>query len=152
MSLATKKDITISSAESCTGGLISKYLTDLSGSSKFFNSSVIAYSNTSKIKLLNVSKKTLKEQGAVSKEVAIEMAKGLLEATNSTIAIAVTGIMELNKNEDNQKPTGVWICWCCADQYKTLYRDLEGNRTENRTETARLGISGLYDFIKEIYF
>ena len=97
MNLAIQKNVTVSTAESCTGGLIAKYLTDLSGSSNFFDSSIIVYSNSSKTSLLNVPKMTIDKKGAVSEETVKEMAKGLLKITNSTVVIAVSGIMELRK-------------------------------------------------------
>ena len=87
-----KTKLTLSIAESCTGGLISKKITDLSGSSSYFLGSVVAYSNNLKKKLLNVNDKTLKKYGAVSQEVAIEMANGVNLLTNSDISIATTGI------------------------------------------------------------
>ena len=68
-STALAKNVYIAVAESCTGGLISKYLTDLPGSSKFFSFSIISYSNESKMRYLNVKSETLKSHGAVSKEV-----------------------------------------------------------------------------------
>ncbi len=71
--VAVAKKMLISTAESCTGGLISKYLTDLDGSSLFFDSSIVAYSNDSKISLLGVKKQTLLQHGAVSKAVVEEM-------------------------------------------------------------------------------
>jgi nicotinamide-nucleotide amidase len=83
---------TLSTAESCTGGLISKLLTDISGSSEFFVGSVVSYSNSVKEKLLNVPKDMLIEKGAVSREVAEAMAWGVLRATGSDYAISVTGI------------------------------------------------------------
>lgn len=150
MNLAIQKNVTVSTAESCTGGLIAKYLTDLSGSSNFFDSSIIVYSNSSKTSLLNVPKMTIDKKGAVSEETVKEMAKGLLKITNSTVVIAVSGIMELNSHMLNQKETGVWFCWQSEDVSKTLYSDLKGERIENRVEAAKIGILGLYDFIKEI--
>ena len=77
--IAVTKKLHISCAESCTGGLISKYLTDLAGSSRFFDSSIVVYSNNSKISLLNVNKETLSRYGAVSEAVVKEMSAGLLK-------------------------------------------------------------------------
>ena len=97
MALSIKKKITVSTAESCTGGLISKYLTDLPGSSNFFNSSIIAYSNKAKIDLLKVNPETIKSKGAVSEDTVKEMALGLLKLTDSSIVIAVSGVMGIDK-------------------------------------------------------
>ena len=82
----------ISIAESCTGGLLSSYLTSLKGSSIFFNGSVISYSNDLKNSLLYVNKNTLKLYGAVSRQSALEMAKGLKRRTGSEILVSITGV------------------------------------------------------------
>tara|TARA_B100000686_G_scaffold120569_1_gene127589 strand:- start:1324 stop:1809 length:486 start_codon:yes stop_codon:yes gene_type:complete len=150
MALSIKKKITVSTAESCTGGLISKYLTDLPGSSNFFNSSIIAYSNKAKIDLLKVNPETIKSKGAVSEDTVKEMALGLLKLTDSSIVIAVSGVMGIdkkNKNEENEK---VWICWLNQEKSKTFYTELGEDRGKNRLETTKIALLGLYDFIKEI--
>ena len=150
MALSIKKKITVSTAESCTGGMISKYLTDLPGSSNFFNSSIIAYSNKAKIDLLKVNPETIKSKGAVSEDTVKEMALGLLKLTDSSIVIAVSGVMcidKKNKNEENEK---VWICWLNQEKSKTFYTELGEDRGKNRLETTKIALLGLYDFIKEI--
>lgn len=90
--ILTKKGLTLAVAESCTGGLISNRLTNISGSSKYFITGVIAYSNESKTNMLGVSEKTLKRFGAVSREAALEMAKGIKLFACVDIGIGVTGI------------------------------------------------------------
>ena len=87
-----KKRLTIGVAESCTGGLLSNRLTDISGSSKYFISGVIAYSDESKEDMLGVSRDSIKQYGAVSKEVALEMAKGIKHFACVDIAVSITGI------------------------------------------------------------
>lgn len=86
------KKMTLSLAESCTGGLIASNFISLSGASEYFNSSFITYSNKSKEEILNVSPLTLEKFGAVSEETCIEMVKGLYNKTNSDICLSVTGI------------------------------------------------------------
>tara|TARA_Y100000817_G_scaffold274617_1_gene234986 strand:+ start:68 stop:562 length:495 start_codon:yes stop_codon:yes gene_type:complete len=86
------KNYKISLAESCTGGLLSSYITSLKGSSNFFNGSVISYSNDLKKSLLYVNKNTLKLYGAVSRQTALEMAKGLQRRTGSEILVSITGV------------------------------------------------------------
>lgn len=88
----TRKRLTLAIAESVTGGLISDKITDLSGSSRFFLMSVIAYSNDAKKKLLGVPQKTLARYGAVSKETALLMATGVKKCARSDIGLSVTGI------------------------------------------------------------
>ncbi len=86
------KGLTLASAESCTGGLIAKRITDISGCSDIFLGGCVTYSNDAKMKLLGVSETTLSERGAVSAETAKEMAKGIREALGSDIGISTTGI------------------------------------------------------------
>ena len=90
--LALKLNSKIVSAESCTAGLLSASLTEIPGSSAFFEQGYITYSNNSKTSVLGVENKTLKKYGAVSEQVAKQMAKGALKRSNSTIAISITGI------------------------------------------------------------
>lgn len=86
------KSMTISIAESCTGGLVSSRLTDVAGSSVYIKENYVTYSNDAKIKLLGVSEQTLKEHGAVSEECAREMVQGLFEKTGCDISLATTGL------------------------------------------------------------
>jgi len=87
-----KRKITLAVAESCTGGLISSRITDSSGSSEYFRMGIVAYSNKIKENILGVSSDLLKKYGAVSKEVALEMAKGARLLANTDIGVGVTGI------------------------------------------------------------
>lgn len=104
-----KKKLKIVSAESCTGGLISSLITNVPGSSEFFEKGLVTYSNQSKIELLKVKATTLIKFGAVSKEVVEQMAKGSLNKSESDkISIAVTGVAGPGKSDS--KPEGlVWI-------------------------------------------
>ncbi|MDR1122788.1 MAG: competence/damage-inducible protein A [Endomicrobium sp.] len=90
--LLIQRKKTISFAESCTGGKIASAITDIADSSLYFKTSVVAYSNESKFKILGVKKETLKEFGAVSEEIAKEMARGILSLSESDCAFSVTGI------------------------------------------------------------
>ncbi|MDR3330706.1 MAG: competence/damage-inducible protein A [Endomicrobium sp.] len=90
--LLTKKKKTISFAESCTGGKIASEITNVAGSSLYFKSSLVAYSNESKIRLLEVKEKTLADFGAVSEETSKEMVMGILKLSGSDYALSVTGI------------------------------------------------------------
>ncbi|MEY3441135.1 MAG: hypothetical protein RL493_369 [Pseudomonadota bacterium] len=88
----TKKKFRIALAESCTGGLVCQHLTNIPGSSVWFDRGFVTYSNESKIELLKVSQDTLLKFGAVSKEVASEMALGALNESHAQIALSITGI------------------------------------------------------------
>lgn len=87
-----KHKLTLATAESCTGGLAAKLITDISGSSSVFLGSVISYSNKIKTDILKVSEKTIAEEGAVSLKCALEMAKGIYKLTGADISISTTGI------------------------------------------------------------
>ena len=87
-----KKKLTISVAESCTGGMLSSTITSVSGSSKVFNLGFVVYSNKSKINVLKISKKIIKKYGAVSKQVCLLMVKNLSKISKTNISISITGI------------------------------------------------------------
>jgi nicotinamide-nucleotide amidase len=105
-----KQGRTLAVAESCTAGYVAKVVTDVPGSSRYFLGGVVAYSNEAKQHLLGVSQETLREQGAVSEETAVEMAEGAIKMFGSEIAISVTGIAGPGGGSPN-KPVGtVFIC------------------------------------------
>jgi nicotinamide-nucleotide amidase len=105
--LLTKKELTLSTAESCTGGYIGKRITDIDGSSKIYLGGVVSYANKVKMQLLDVKKETLKQYGAVSEQVAMEMAKGIAIKLNTDIAVSTTGIAGGTTTGKTTKPTGL---------------------------------------------
>lgn len=137
----------ISVAESCTGGLISKMITDLPGASEVFDLAVTTYSNEMKTKLLGVKPETLAEFGAVSAETAREMAKGVLELAGADIAVAVTGIAGPS-NAGSQKPVGT-VCIGIATGKKCYAATFvfAGSRKQIRQMSAR---TALYMVIDEL--
>ena len=100
-----KKKLKVSFAESCTGGIISSMITSISGSSKVFNFSIVTYSNESN-SLLNVSRKTIKKYGAVSKEVCMSMLENLSKVNKGNISLSVTGVAGPNGGT-KEKPVGL---------------------------------------------
>ena len=92
VSLLIKKKLTISVAESCTGGLLSSAITSVSGSSKVFTLGLVAYSNKSKTRVLKVPKKIMRKYGAVSKQVCLAMVKNISKIGRTNISVAITGI------------------------------------------------------------
>ena len=92
--LLTEKKLTVCTAESCTGGLLASIFTDITGSSNYFNGSIVAYNNDVKCLLLNIDKKMLHLHSAVSSPVSIEMATNAKKQFNASISIAVTGYIE----------------------------------------------------------
>tara|TARA_B100000965_G_scaffold10149_1_gene7884 strand:- start:474 stop:944 length:471 start_codon:yes stop_codon:yes gene_type:complete len=104
--ILTKKKLTVSFAESCTGGLLSSSITSINGSSKVFQMGIITYSNNSKIKLLKVPKTTITKYGAVSHETCLSMANNLSRISKSDISISITGVAG-PKGGTKQKPVGL---------------------------------------------
>jgi nicotinamide-nucleotide amidase len=104
--LLTKKKLTVSIAESCTGGLLASSITSISGSSKVFNMGLVTYSNNAKVKLLKVPKKTITKHGAVSYETCLSMLKNLSKISKSNISISITGVAGPNGGT-KEKPVGL---------------------------------------------
>ena len=104
--LLTIKKLTVSFAESCTGGLLASSITSISGSSKVFNMGLVTYSNNAKVKLLKVSKNTITKYGAVSYETCLSMVKNLSKISKSNISIFITGVAGPNGGT-KEKPVGL---------------------------------------------
>jgi nicotinamide-nucleotide amidase len=111
LALCREKGLMLATAESCTGGMVGAALTDIAGSSDVYERGVITYSNGAKIALLGVKAETLEAHGAVSEEVAREMAEGLLFSAPVDIAVSVTGIAGPGGSE--HKPEGR-VCFAVA--------------------------------------
>ena len=130
------KNLIITTAESCTGGMISSAIVHINGSSKIFKSSIIVYSNDMKSKLLNIPNDLITKNGAVSEIIAFKMAKNSLEILNTDLSIAVTGIAgPTGGNAD--KPVGlVWIAIGSKQKIITYKKQFFGNRLEIRQKTT----------------
>lgn len=115
----TKKKFRIALAESCTGGLVCQHLTNIPGSSVWFDRGFVTYSNESKIELLKVSQDTLLKFGAVSQEVASEMALGALNESHAQIALSITGIAGPSGGSI-EKPVGT-VFFAIAHQNKIIF-------------------------------
>ena len=131
-------------AESCTGGWIAKTVTDVAGSSDWFDCGLAAYSYEAKQRLLGVRAETLEHFGAVSRETALEMVSGALVHSGSTVAVAVTGIAGPGGGTDD-KPVGtVWIAWKRRGGYpKAELFHFEGDREAVRRQTVAAALRGL---------
>lgn len=134
--ILAKKKKNLALAESCTGGLIANRITNISGSSGYFKMGVIAYSNKAKINLLGVSEKKLKKYGAVSKEVAFEMASGVKKLAKTDIGVAVTGIAG-PKGGTKKKPVGLVYIAAASDGRKFVKKcGFIGNREEIKLQSS----------------
>jgi nicotinamide-nucleotide amidase len=134
---------TLVTAESCTGGWIAKTVTDVAGSSAWFDCGLAAYSYEAKQALLGVRPQTLEEQGAVSRETAIEMVSGALVHSGATLAVAVTGIAGPGGGTDD-KPVGtVWIAWKRRGGYpQAELFHFDGDRDAVRRSTVAEALRG----------
>jgi nicotinamide-nucleotide amidase len=129
--LLTAKNQTLSSAESCTGGNVSKMLTSISGSSSFFNGGIISYSNQSKSELLDINVQNIEKYGAVSKQVVEQMAANVRLKFNSDFGISTSGIAGPNGGT-TEKPVGtVWIAVANKDKVISKKLNLGYNRERN---------------------
>ena len=129
--LLKKKKLTLSTAESCTGGSIAARVTSVAGSSEYFKGSVVAYSNEVKMKLLGVSMETLEKKGAVSEEAVIEMVKGAMEALKTDCAVATSGIAGPGGGT-KQKPVGtVWIAAAYKNEIVSFKQEGDDGRIRN---------------------
>ena len=136
-----EKKLTIAVSESCTGGLIGKRLTDTAGSSDYFLGSITAYSNQLKTSLLNVSEKTLEVSGAVSEDVALEMANGIRNKTNADIGLSTTGISGPGGGTDT-KPVGlVYIGLVTPEKSIVKKYNLDFGRQIHREMTATVALN-----------
>lgn len=137
-------------AESCTGGGIAFYLTEIPGSSTWFERGFITYSNRAKEELLGVKPATLKKWGAVSEETALEMALGAIENSDANISVSVTGIAGPSGGSI-EKPVGtVWFG--CANKEKKIQVSkamLTGNRQEVREQAIQLALAKVVDFLRQ---
>ncbi len=133
----------MSSAESCTGGLIAKYCTDRAGSSDWFDRGFVTYSNAAKQDMLGVSASLIDGYGAVSEPVAVAMAQGARERSLAAYSVAVTGVAGPSGGSE-EKPVGtVWIAVAGPDQYRATRYQFDGDREAVREATAKQALTDL---------
>jgi nicotinamide-nucleotide amidase len=133
-------------AESCTGGWIAQTVTEIPGSSKWFDRGFVTYSNQAKVEMLGVSGKTLEIHGAVSAETAKAMAGGALRLSNAHVALAVTGIAG-PEGGTRQKPVGlVFLAWQTKEkECKCIEEHFSGGRHQVRYQTVLKALNCLLD-------
>ena len=144
-----KKGETIATAESCTGGLLATLFTHFPGSSSVYLGGVSSYANQAKISLLGVSPATLENEGAVSKACAMEMAKGIKKALNSTYSLAITGIAGPS-GATPEKPVGtIWVGTAHPHGVHARLFHLKGTRNEIREQISYLALVELTGYTKD---
>lgn len=150
--LLLENNLTISIAESCTGGLVSSKLTEIPGISKVFDRNIISYSDKSKVESLKIKQETLNQYGAVSREVAIEMAENVRNIANTDIGLSLTGIAGPDGGSDD-KPIGL-VYLALADGNNTQCKELrlwgERDRIRNNTSLHALDMVRRYILKKHI--
>lgn len=146
----SEQNKTLAVAESCTGGWLSKTLTDLQGSSEWFLGSVVSYSNFAKCKLLHVDNSLINEYGAVSKQVVESMAEGVQREFSSTLALSITGIAGPAGGTDD-KPVGlVWFAITSSPKnVKSVSYSFEGGRDNVRRQAVVKGLQLLIKLADE---
>ncbi|WP_455585694.1 CinA family nicotinamide mononucleotide deamidase-related protein [Bacteroides sp.] len=146
--LLKKKNLTVSTAESCTGGSIAARLTSIPGSSEYFKGGIVAYSNEIKEALLNVSPDTLEKRGAVSEETVIEMVKGAMKALKTDCAVSTSGIAGPGGGT-KEKPVGtVWIAAAYKNEIRTLKQETNRGREMNVERAGNNALLLLQELLK----
>ena len=140
--------LTLAAAESCTGGLVSDRITNVSGSSEYFPGGIVTYSNEAKANLLGVSSNTLNVYGAVSKETVIEMARGARKIFNADIGISVSGIAG-PAGGTLEKPVGTtWLGLSIAGGEWARHFVWDGDRLKNKRDSSDAALQFVIDYFE----
>ena len=151
INLLKKYNLTVSTAESCTGGLIASAITEISGSSTFFGMGVVTYANEAKMKLLGVKSDTLTAYGAVSEQTAKEMAEGILRLSESDVSISVTGIAGPTGGTP-EKPVGIVYIGISGEFGTFSYENhFAGNRSQVRAQTVEKAFKLAAEYVSKFY-
>jgi PncC family amidohydrolase len=147
--LLTQQCLTLSTAESCTGGLLSHRITNVPGSSDYFLGGFVTYSNEAKETFLGVSHETLLSYGAVSEETAREMARGARQRMGADIAVSITGIAGPSGGTP-EKPVGlVYIALSAPDAERCQRQVWHGDRTANKEQSAEAALKLIVSYLLE---
>ncbi len=143
--LALARRVMLATAESCTGGLVAGAITDIAGSSGWFERGFVTYSNRAKIEQLGIDPGIIARHGAVSEQTALAMAQGARSASGAQWTVAVTGIAG-PAGGSPAKPVGtVWFAWAGPAGVEALHRQLEGDRAAIRAASVAIALQGLVD-------
>ena len=152
VNLLIEKQMTIASAESCTGGLFASHIVDVPDASRVLNASVVTYSNASKVKYAKVSYDTIEKFGAVSEQVAGEMAEGIAEETSANVGISFSGVAGPSGG-NSKKPIGTVCVGCYIDGKlwtHTFHLDPNLSRTEIREQSTLMLAEKVVEFLKNL--
>lgn len=146
---ADAKNITIGTAESCTGGMVAAALTSVPGASEVFTGAVVSYTNEVKVALLDVKSETLLKEGAVSEKVALEMARGARKALCVDYAVSITGVAGPGGGSA-RKPVGtVWIAVVGGKEERAMLHRFAGTREQIRLASTEAALQKLLLFIQD---
>ncbi len=149
--LLAKNRLSVTTAESCTGGLIAGTIVNVAGASDVLNEGYVTYSNEAKERLVGVRHETLERFGAVSEETAREMAEGAARRAGADAALSATGIAGPGGGTE-EKPVGLVYIGCCLKEKTTVKKcHFAGNRSENRLDTVRAALTMLKEAIQDMY-
>lgn len=144
-----EKKQTLTCVESCTGGGIAYFLTEISGSSAWFETGFVTYSNQAKQELVGVCAQSLNEHGAVSEQVAREMAQGALSQAKADFSMSVTGVAGPTGGSA-EKPVGtVCFAWASQDKILSITKRFVGDRHAIRRQSIAFSIEKLIEFIEK---
>jgi nicotinamide-nucleotide amidase len=143
-----EKGWTLAIAESCTGGLICDRITNISGSSDYFEGGMVTYSNESKAEYLGVPSNDIKKYGAVSPQVAKKMAQGVRKAFHTTFGLSTTGVAGPTGGTKRSPIGRVFIGLADGKRMRVKKLDLKGSRQEIKKEAAEKGLQFLYENIR----
>lgn len=147
-SVLQAKGITLSTAESCTGGSIAALITSVPGSSKYFKGGIVAYSNEAKENILHVLPETLEKYGAVSRETVMEMVSGAMKALKTDCAVATSGIAGPGGGTA-EKPVGtIWIAVGYKNEIVTMRQSGDSGREKNVQKTVQNALELLLELIR----
>lgn len=145
--LLTDNDLTLVTAESCTGGMIAAELTAVPGSSDWFEGAFVTYRLSAKVRMVGVRQTTLDTHGAVSEPTAREMAEGALRASDARISVSVTGVAGPSGGELLAPVGTVWFAWAVRTEQprcvQTAQHRLEGNRAQIRRRAVTIALEGV---------
>lgn len=146
--LLKSKKLSLSTAESCTGGGVATAITSVAGSSEYFMGGIVAYSNDVKISLLHVSSETLEKYGAVSRETVMEMAAGAMNTLKTDCAIATSGIAGPGGGS-LEKPVGtIWIAVAYKNEIVTVMQTGDNGRAKNVQNAIQNAMDLLIEILK----
>ncbi|UAK71948.1 CinA family protein [Aeromonas enteropelogenes] len=139
----------VATAESCTGGGVASAITDIAGSSGWFDRGFVTYTNEAKQQMLGVSDESLERHGAVSEAVVLEMARGALAHSSASISVAISGIAGPGGATEGKSVGTVWFAWADGSgRHHSLLARFDGDRRQVRQLAVRQALSGLLALLR----